>query len=82
MVIDYVDCFLTGCTWTDGERKAQKYTDAFAAYLDRNDGELVSNAEDYAFHPNTDERGWTYDTKKIVTKEQSLDFIKQRLFVL
>lgn len=77
MLVDYVDVFQTGITFSDGERRGYKYTATLEEMLRREEAELVSTFEDRHF-PCADSRGWTPSDAKPSdwSKEDSLKFIQ------
>jgi hypothetical protein len=75
MVVDYVDSFQVGVTFSDGTQGGVKYRDGFRQNV--TGGKLISTWEEWPFR-YCDYRGWTRETDKC-TKEQSLQFLNRRL---
>ena len=61
LVVDYKDSFLTGITFSDGERKAARYTQFFGDWLKSQKAVLISTFEKKPF-PGSDEHGWNTST--------------------
>jgi len=74
IVVDYITCFDVGITFSDGERRGQKYRQSFGDWLRRQNAKLVSSFETKPF-PGSDTRGWTAGTNCVITAEQSVEFI-------
>jgi len=77
MLIDFVDSFATGVTFSDGEQRGCKYTGTIEDMLRREEAELVSTFEERHF-PAADARGWTPAGAKATdwSKEESVRFIQ------
>jgi hypothetical protein len=75
LVVDYVDSFQVGVTFSDGTQGGVKYRDSFRQHV--MGGKLISTWEEWPFR-YCDHRGWTRQTD-YCTKEQSLQFLNRRL---
>jgi hypothetical protein len=81
-VVDYKDGLMMGMTFLDGSQRGVKYTNAFAAWVKRRNGKLVSSFEQRPLPWNCDERGWTKNhSEKTPTGGQSVSFLKFVLLV-
>lgn len=80
VVVDYVDSFITGITFSDGERKGCRYTQAFGDWLRNQTAELISTFEKTPF-PGSDNRGWTANINAPISNSQSVQFINDVISV-
>jgi hypothetical protein len=77
LLVDYVNPFCTGFTFSDGERASYNYTIGFCRFLNRCEAILISTWEERPY-PYCNERGWTR-AEDCCTTEISLAFIRQVL---